>query len=331
MTVPLRILDGHDAERADAVRSYLGRFSGSSESTRTMRTSLECVARLFPDIGADAATFPWELLADPATFDLVQQRVAESYGSATAVKHMTAVRGVLRHFARHDLADRPSVIVAIEGSPSITVQSRPTPAITTDELRQLLHATRQHPNAARAARDAALFSILAATGCRRAEIRQLSWSDLDRARGYLTFRRTKGGGARTVPVHPEAGRYLDAWREFSGGGSGPLFCAVRKNGVLVVDQAITSHQVWKLLRGYAATAGIADDVTPHSLRVWFVTSLLEHGTDLLTVTRAVGHANPNTTGRYDRRGDEAVRSAIALLEIPRPDDPGLDDPGPDVG
>lgn len=320
MSAALRALDAGDVARAEVVRSFLARYAGQGESARTIRSSLTCVARLFPDLRADAATFPWELLADPAMFDEVQERVVARYGSATAAKHMVAVRGLLQQLARHDLAERASVILTIEGAQAIRGQSTPTPGITTGELGLLLLAVRAHPNRPRGVRDVALFALIAATGCRRAEVCRLTWRDIDWERERLTFSRVKGGRARSVPIHCEALRHLAAWRSEHGGRSGPVFCAVRKNGALVPEQAISAHQVWKLFRSYVDAAGIPGDLTPHSLRVWFVTSLLEQGEDVLTVTRAVGHASPNTTAGYDRRGDDSVRRAIAGLELPESDD-----------
>ncbi len=78
---------------------------------------------------------------------------------------------------------------------------------------------------------------------------------------------------------------------------------------------MTAQAVYNMLKKRAAEAGVRD-FSPHDLRRTFVSDLLDAGADIATVAKMAGHANVQTSVRYDRRPDEAKRKAADLLNIP---------------
>ena len=74
---------------------------------------------------------------------------------------------------------------------------------------------------------------------------------------------------------------------------------INKAGVIQCNP-LSTQAIYNLVKQRCALAGLAD-VSPHDLRRTFVTQLLEAGVDLNTTRQLVGHADLQTTARYDLR------------------------------
>jgi integrase/recombinase XerD len=57
------------------------------------------------------------------------------------------------------------------------------------------------------------------------------------------------------------------------------------------------HGAGRIVRKTARRAGIAETVTPHTLRHAFITAALDAGVPLRDVREAASHADPRTTMR----------------------------------
>ena len=116
------------------VLAYLARLS--SGSRRTMRASLETIARLASSGEVGALDFPWWLLRYQHA-EAIRGRLAESYAPATANKMLSAMKGVLKSCWRLGLMsaddrDRASDIEPVRGT-----RLPPGRSIPRGELRSL--------------------------------------------------------------------------------------------------------------------------------------------------------------------------------------------------
>lgn len=148
-------------------------------------------------------------------------------------------------------------------------------------------------------RDRLIFRTLALSGLRRAELLSLRCRDVKE--GYLFVYRGKGDKDRVAPIPRKLSlELLDYIREEGRGPADPLF------------------PIWKarldaLVKGYALRAGI-DDLTPHGLRHYFATRLLELGADIRKVQELLDHADIATTAIYLDVIPAHLRQTVELLE-----------------
>ncbi|MFD3523859.1 tyrosine-type recombinase/integrase [Streptomyces sp. NPDC058653] len=174
--------------------------------------------------------------------------------------------------------------------PYIDPDHSPTEGMLPEETARLIQTARDW-----APRSYALVTLLYLLGPRIDEILALDADQLGYDRGHTTLPLTlKGGKKKPVPVPPLA---LDALQAYlDGRADGPLF-------VTDTGRRWTQPEVWKHLRVLARRAGIpqAATIKPHTLRHQFITDNLAENVPLERVQDAVGHTNPRTTQRYNRR------------------------------
>ena len=141
----------------------------------------------------------------------------------------------------------------------------------------------------------------------------LDLADWERTADRLRVR-GKGNKERLVYLVSGAKAALHDWLAVRSVASGPLFYRILKGGSLVPGR-LTTQAIYVILKKRAVEAGVAD-FSPHDLRRTFVGDLLQEGVDIVTVQKMAGHANVQTTSRYDRRPETAKRQAAAKLHVP---------------
>ena len=145
-------------------------------------------------------------------------------------------------------------------------------------------------------RDHAILELLYAGGLRVGEIVSLGEEDLhlDQARAQV---RGKGDKERIVPLGRRAVEALDEYVKRGrpalarGRMQRALFLSVR-------GRALTRQWVWEMVRAASSSDASSRKASPHMLRHSCATHMVEHGADLRSVQRLLGHADIATTQVY---------------------------------
>ena len=153
-------------------------------------------------------------------------------------------------------------------------------------------------------RDKAMLELLYATGIRASELINLDIGDINLRSGVLYCRGNKG--VRSIPVYPAAvvavSDYIYRMRGLIAGPESGDALFVNLNG-----GRLTRQGFWKIVKGYAASAGIIKEITPHTLRHSFALHLLEGGASVKDIQTMMGHADISSTQVYVQLLDNHVK------------------------
>lgn len=292
------------------VRAYLNRLGPNS--ARVMGAALDSIADILSRGKVGAAELAWHEIG-PEHVSALRGRLHRLYAPATANTYLAALRAVLKEAWRLGFVDRESMARALDVPPIKGSRELRGRAVQRDQLLAVLEVCRTNPNTALGARDAAILTVLYGGGLRRAEAAALDLQDLDHERKALAVS-GKGNKARTVFLPPGVARILAAWLERRGSEAGPIFTRITKSGAVRLKPI--SHQlIYRVVEKCHRAAGV-EPFTPHDLRRSFISDLLDEGVDIATIARKVGHANVQTTARYDRRDDRTEQKAALLVDVP---------------
>jgi site-specific recombinase XerD len=309
----LAILDKVALDR-HPVAVYLARLAPSSR--RTMRAALDAIASLLSDDRCDCGSLAWEKLRYRHTTAVRALLADGRYAPSTANRHLAALRGVLKECWRLGYVTAEDFQRAADLEPVRGSRLPRGRALQPGEIRSLFAACedddRKKP--AMAARDAAILALLYGSGLRRAEAVGLDVTDYDREGGTLKVR-GKGNKERLAHLGEASQAALEAWLFVRGPAPGALFVAINKGGRLIYDRGMSGQAMLYIARRRTLQASVAA-FSPHDLRRTFIGDLLDAGADLSTVQQLAGHAQIQTTARYDRRGEATKKRAAKLLHVP---------------
>ncbi|MFP4149934.1 MAG: site-specific tyrosine recombinase XerD [Nitriliruptoraceae bacterium] len=295
---------GAPLAHVDGYLAHLAVERGLADNTvRAYARDLALYARYLAELGV---TDPSEVASEDLEAYVAwlrAQRTAAGrpYAPSSLARAVVAVRGYHR-FLLHDQLARSDPAAGL----ATPRAGRPLPkALSVAEVERLLAAPAG--DTALALRDRAMLELLYGAGLRISELVGLDLDDLDVA-DRLVGVRGKGDNDRLVPYGDPAAAALDAWLVRGRPTLRPRVPAVFLNAR---GGRLTRQGAWKLITAHAERVGLADRVSPHTLRHSFATHLLDGGADVRAVQELLGHASVTTTQIY------TLVSRAALAEVYR--------------
>jgi len=213
-------------------------------------------------------------------------------GPRTTNKCLTLLVGILGYAVEHGFASRNAAasmdkLPKADGEGGV-IESN---VLSPQELRKLIDASEDPYGMP--------IMFAAFTGCRRAECVGLKWGDIDWNRRTAEIRRQWRRGAFYEPKTKSSRRPVELPDELvSGLKRWKLRCPICEHDLVFPDakgQPMMSSDLLRTGLHAALRRAKLRQVRFHDLRHSFASNLLGAGTDIVTVSKALGHANVHIT------------------------------------
>ena len=251
-----------------------------------------------------------------------QDATGKNLKKTTQSYYVIALRSFLKYLAKKDIRTLQAEKVEIGKTPK-----KEGEFLRVEEVERILQAA--DGTDFKALRDRAILELLFSSGLRVSELTNLNRDKLDLKNQEFSVR-GKGDKIRVVFISDRAKqalqKYLDkrmdvdpavfvrdakALEKFEKKGQtqglslrknkknipvgADLVSAQKKNNYSL---RLTPRSVQRIVKYYAAKAGIIKDVHPHTFRHSFATDLLMNGADIRSVQSMLGHSSITTTQIY---------------------------------
>ena len=245
-------------------------------------------------------------LADASEADLRSYAVArhDSSQATSANRRLT----VFRRFFRWSLREQLTRVDPTLRLSAARQRQRVPNALSEAQVEALLGACDSRTGLG--LRDRTMLELMYASGLRVSELVGLKTVNVSFVDSALRVT-GKGAKERLVPFGEEAHDWLrrymaEARAAILGGRSSDALFVTGRGGPM------TRQMFWKLVKARTFAAGIAQPISPHTLRHAFATHLLNHGADLRAVQMLLGHADISTTTIYTHVARERLKALHAM-------------------
>ncbi|MCD5380353.1 tyrosine-type recombinase/integrase, partial [Candidatus Gracilibacteria bacterium] len=167
-------------------------------------------------------------------------------------------------------------------------------------LERLFAAVR--PSTIIGARDIAIMECIYSTGLRISELTGLNIKDIDLDRQEFGIR-GKGKKVRVVYLTDNAAKLIKDYLNVRQDHLSPLFIRhnVKPDQIDILEDEkmrLSRFFITNMIKRYAQKAFILKNISAHTLRHSFATTLLNNGAGLREIQEMLGHSSINTTQVY---------------------------------
>ena len=276
-----------------------GRERGLSENTlAAYRADLTALARWLAE-----RNVPIMRTTRADLQDFIAWRVRVGARPSSTARQLSSFRRFFHYFAREGaIREDPTAQIAMPKFARSVPRS-----LTEEEVEALLSAPVVSDPLGN--RDHTMLEVLYATGLRVSELVNLRQGQIDLTQGVIRVP-GKGDRERLIPLGEEAMRAL---KQFSGSVRDEILLDRQTDYLFPTRRGdrMTRQAFWHIIKRYARKAGIARELSPHTLRHAFATHLLNHGADLRVVQKLLGHRDRSTAKIYKH----VVRERLKKLRV----------------
>jgi integrase/recombinase XerD len=279
-----------------------GEKSYSDNTIAAYRNDLTQFVRHLEEQATASKPMSWADVSKQAIVGYILDLKEREYTSSTVARKVAAVKSFFHYLMAEGV---------IQSDPTVTLDSpkvkkRLPKAISRQDIELLLAAPAGN-NSAKSQRDHALLELLYASGMRVTELVSLDVHDLDMDTGTVRVHGKKMISKERVIAVGDAA--AEAVRVYVSHGRHQLVRDPNEPALFLNHrgQRLTRQGLWLIIKHYVDEVGIAEDVTPHTLRHSFAAHKLSQGKSLQDIQKLLGHANISTTQVYQQVSHDSDR------------------------
>ncbi len=208
--------------------------------------------------------------------------------------HIVALRSFLKYLAKRDIKTLPAEKIELGKTARREVEF-----LESEEIDRILEASSGAD--LKSLRDRAILEILYSSGLRVSELTSLNRDQVNLKTQEFSVR-GKGGKTRVVFISDQAKSALERYLDKRSDVDPAVFARIGIKRLEKKNKSdnlrLTPRSIQRIVKYYAAKAGIVKDVHPHTLRHSFATDLIQNGADIRSVQEMLGHSSVTTTQIY---------------------------------